>query len=103
MKEFIFKLFNFKVNKDKKPGPNTLSELLQQFDNPPKVKTNEDIIRDYLIKETMAALELEYLRTDPSIAYTGHQYWVDYEGTKFCDFVPCVVRPDVMYCANGKN
>jgi hypothetical protein len=86
-----------------KAGPNTLNELLEQFDKPPKEKTPEDIIRDYTVKETMAALELSYLEDDPSFVYHGNQVWYDHEGNKYFDFVPCVVRPEVTYCCYGKN
>jgi len=84
-------------------GPNTLDELLVQFDQPAKEKTQEDIIRDYTIKETMASLELSYLKEDPSIFFTGNQKWFDHEGNKCFDFVPCALRPEVLYCSYGKN
>jgi 4-aminobutyrate aminotransferase-like enzyme len=84
-------------------GPNTLDELLEQFDKPPKEKTQQDIIRDYQVKETMAALELSYLKDDPSLIYHGNQVWYDHDGNKYFDFVTCVVRPEVHYCCYGKN
>lgn len=84
-------------------GPNTLSELLEQFDLPPKVKTQEDNIRDYQVKETMAALEVDMLKMDPAQAFRGFQQWYDNSGNKFFDWVPCVVRPEVVYCSYGKN
>jgi len=83
-------------------GPNTLDELLKQFDAPPKEKTQNDIIRDYQVKETIAALEVDMLKMDPAKAYKGTQLW--YEGDVKCfDFVPCIVRPEVIYCSYGKN
>lgn len=84
-------------------GPNTLEELLKQFDQPPKEKTKEDIIRDYQVRETLAALEVDMLKMEPSEVYKGSQFWTDNEGKKFFDFVPCVTRPEVIYCSYGKN
>jgi len=103
--ELFSKLITSLVSKQKVlyTGPNTLNELLEQFDTPPKEKTQEDIIRDYTVKETMAALELSYLKDDPSFVYYGNQVWYDHDGNKYFDFVPCVVRPEVHYCCYGKN
>jgi hypothetical protein len=85
-------------------GPNTLNELLEQFKTyNPASKTPEDIVRDYTIKETMASLELSYLKQDPAMLYTGNQVWHDQDGNKYFDFVPCVIRPEVHYCCYGKN
>ena len=84
-------------------GPNTLGELLKQFDEPLKEKTKEEITNTYLAKETMAALELSYLKDDPAFTYRGGQMWYDKDGNKYFDFVPCVVRPEVLYCSYGKN
>jgi len=85
-------------------GPNTLNELFEQFKTyNPAPKTPEDIVRDYTIKETMASLELSYLRQDPAMLYTGNQVWYDQDGNKYFDFVPCVMRPEVHYCCYGKN
>lgn len=101
MFNFIKKLFNKKAAYV--VGPNNLNELLQQFDQPTKQKTQADIIRDYQVKETMVALEVEMLKMDPSLFYRGGQVWLDHEGNKYFDFVPCVMRPEVLYCAYGKN
>lgn len=84
-------------------GPNTFAELLKQFDQPIKEKTQEDIIRDYQIKETMAALEVDMLKMDPTLFYRGIQLWYDNDNKKCFDFVPCSVRPEVIYCSYGKN
>lgn len=89
--------------KVKKQGPNTLEELLTQFNLPKKEKTAEEVIRNYQVFLTMANLELEMLKMSPSLAFMGYQYWIDFEGTKFCDFVPCITRPEVVYCCYGKN
>jgi len=51
----------------------------------------------------MAALEVDMLKMDPSLIYRGGQMWFDHEGNKYFDFVPCVLRPEVLYCAYGKN
>lgn len=83
-------------------GPNNFAELMKQFDVPPKIKTQQEIVRDYQIKETMAALELDMLRMDPSVEYLGTYTWHE-AGKKCFDFVPCVVRPEVVYCSYGKN
>ena len=101
MFNFIKKLFNKKAIYV--VGPNNLNELLKQFDQPTKQKTQADIIRDYQVKETMAALEVDMLKMDPSLVYRGGQMWFDHEGNKYFDFVPCVLRPEVLYCAYGKN
>lgn len=84
-------------------GPNTFQELLKQFDEPKKEKTNEDIIRDYQVREALAGLEVDMLKMEPANVYKGHQYYIDNEGNKFYDWVPCVVRPEVVYCSYGKN
>ena len=86
-----------------KTGPDTLDELLKQFDLPKKEKTSADIIRDYQIKETLAALEVDMLKLEPSIVFRGFQKWFDNQGNTFFDWVPCVVRPETLYCAYGKN
>ena len=103
MFEFLKNFFAGSKYKIYVTGPNTLAELITQFDQPPKEKTKEDIIRDYTIKETMASLELSYLKEDPSIFFTGNQKWFDGEGNKYFDFVPCALRPEVLYCSYGKN
>lgn len=84
-------------------GPNTLDELLQQFDLVLKEKTQQDVIKDYMIKETMARLELEMLRMDPARGFLGTTRIKHDDGTIYINFVPCIVRPDVVYCAYGKN
>jgi hypothetical protein len=105
--EFFSKIITSLLNKSAKTvvhiGPNTMGELLKQFDEPPKQKTPEDIVRDYQVKETMAALEVDMLKMDPSLLYRGTQMWFDGDGNKYFDFVPCVLRPEVLYCAYGKN
>jgi hypothetical protein len=84
-------------------GPNTLGELISQFDLPPKEKTQEDVIRDYQVKETMAALEVDMLKMEPTFFYRGFQVWYDVDGNKYFDWIPCASRPEVIYCSYGKN
>jgi len=84
-------------------GPNTFEELLKQFDLPPKEKTQSDIIRDYQVFITMANLEMEMLKLEPSKGFRGVQVFLDNAGNKFVDWVPCVIRPEVVYCSYGKN
>lgn len=91
------------VCKSANAGPNTLAELLQQFDAPQKQKTSADAIRDFQMKEAMAHLELSYLQGDPTIAYQGNHRWFDAEGNKYFDFVPCMIRPEVLYCNYSRS
>ena len=98
--EYIKSFFTIKTTN---VGPNTLEELLQQFNSPPKEKTKEEIMNTYLAKETMAALEISFLKSDPALTFRGGQMWYDKDGNKYFDFVPCVVRPEVLYCSYGKS
>lgn len=99
---FILSLFAYKQPKYV-TGPNTLAELLTQFDQPPKEKTTSEIIRDFQVKETITALEVDMLKMEPSLKFNGHQCWFNSEGSKFYDWVPCSLRPDILYCCYGKN
>ena len=51
----------------------------------------------------MASLEVEMLRMDPPKVFKGQQLWKDVYGNKFYDWVPCIVRPEIIYCSYGKN
>lgn len=85
-------------------GPNTLGELLQQFALPAAPPpAAEVVVTTYQIKQTIAAVELDILKMDPALEYRGCQKWHDQSGNKYFDFVPCVVRPEVVYCSYGKN
>jgi hypothetical protein len=85
-------------------GPNNLAELLKQFNQPiKKEKNNKDVIKDYTIKETMAKLEVDMLTMEPTSYYRGFQSWYDNKGNKFLDWIPCAIRPEVIYCSYGKN
>lgn len=102
MLSFFKNLFTSNTKNVYSVGPNTFAELLQQFDQPSKVKTQEEINKDYLIKEAMANLEVEMLRLEPSIFYKGQQIWKNGE-KMFYDWVYCSIRPEVLYCSYGKN
>ena len=54
-----------------------------------------EMAKDYIAFLTMAELELSYLRSDPALMFRGTHY--DTFG------IPCVVRPEVIYCCLGKN
>ena len=102
----LFRYFSSEVlvkKKEKAVGPNTLEELLEQFNLPKKEKTKEELIRNYQVFLTMASLELEMLKMGPSIKFYAHN-WVEYEGGKaYYDWTPCIIRPEVIYCCYGKN
>jgi len=84
-------------------GPNSLEELLTQFDLPKKEKSKEEIIKAYQIFLTMSSLELDMLKMAPPIKFYSHN-WVDYEGGKaYYDWAPCILRPEVLYSCYGKN
>jgi hypothetical protein len=84
-------------------GPNNLEDLLKQFDTPKKEKTPLQIFQDYYYKESMSKLEVEMLKLEPIKVFKGVQLWSELDGTKFFDWVPCSVRPEVIYCCYGKN
>lgn len=84
-------------------GPNTLEELLKQFDLPKKEKSKEDLVRDYQMFLAMSTLEYDMLKMAPPVKFYSHN-WIDYEGGKaYYDWAPCIVRPEVLYCSYGKN
>jgi hypothetical protein len=83
-------------NLNKKDAPkNTLSDIITALGEPPKKKTTLEMANDYIAFLTMAELELSYLRADPALMFRGTHY--DTFG------IPCVVRPEVIYCCLGKN
>ncbi|MFZ4600776.1 MAG: hypothetical protein ACOYNN_19200 [Terrimicrobiaceae bacterium] len=84
-------------------GTNNLEELLKQFDAPPKKNTPEYVVQDYQIKQTIAAIEVDLLKLDPSTSYKGYQVCYNSDGKKFFDWVPCITRPEVIFCSYGKN
>lgn len=60
-------------------------------------------VQDYCVKETMAALELSFLQSDPPLLYRGRYIWHDSFNTKYLTFIPCALRPEVLYCSYGQN
>lgn len=84
-------------------GPNTLKELLTQFDVPKKEKSSDEINQHFCIQVAMYQLELDYLEDQPSKTYIGSQAWNDENGNKNLVRIPCIIRPDVLYCSYGKN
>jgi len=84
-------------------GPNTFAELIKQFDAPPKKPTQDEIIQKYCIQIALYQYELEMLRMEPSRQYLGSRRSENNDGTVDIDFVPCVVRPEVVYCSYAKN
>ena len=115
MLQYLMGIFSKIVNKlkvyqkmfdsTKKPttGPNTLEELLKQFDLPKQEKTSLEVISDYTIKMSMFLFELDYLKNQPAALFRGTQKWVDANGNLYFDWVPVVLRPEVPYCCYYKN
>lgn len=83
-------------------GPNTLDELIKQFDQP-SISYNKDATVSYPIQLGLFALELDFLKSSPAQQFLGSQSWYDENGNKCFDFVPCMVRPEVIYCSYYKN
>jgi hypothetical protein len=87
-------------------GPNTLQELLVQFDAAPKQKTQHQVQQHYLIREKMMLLEIDFLQEGPAQAFMGLSKVLDEEEGQDAyqiRFVPCVVRPEVLFRGFGKN
>jgi hypothetical protein len=91
---FLLKLY-YSAFKQKAPPSNTLNDIIVALGEPPKQKTVLEMANDYIAFLTMAELELSYLRADPALMFRGTHY--DTFG------IPCVVRPEVIYCCLGKN
>ena len=100
----VKKLFGLHPEPLDKPvhGPNSLKELMEQFKQGPKEKTQSEIIRDYCVKETMASLEIDMLKMEPSTMFKGLLKW-EYNNIKCFDWAYCAIRPEVVYCCYGKN
>lgn len=104
--EFLQNLFNFfnkKINTACSDGPNNLAELLKQFDQPSKIKSQLELVNDVYYKEKFAELELDFLKNSPDVAFKGSWRVNNSDGTSDIDFVPCSVRPEILYCCYGKN
>lgn len=84
-------------------GPNNLQELLKQFDEPAKPKTDQQVAMDLFYTEKFAEMELDFLKNSPDVAFQGSWKVNNSDGTIDIDFVPCSVRPEVLYCCHGKN
>lgn len=86
-------------------SPNTFADIIKQLEAPvvKEEKSPLQVFQDVFYKESMSKLEVEMLKMEPHTKYTGYQYWFDSGGNKFCDWVPCMIRPEVEYCCYGKN
>ena len=86
--------------------PVTLQDILQQFEEPPKNASQNEINQKYLILEQMTVFELEQLKMMPSRAYVGMTKILDESEGEFVykiRFVPCIVRPEVLFLGFNKN
>jgi hypothetical protein len=92
---YIIKLYYTFFKQSNKQVTNTLNDIIMALGEPPKKKTVLQMANDYIAFLTMAELELSYLRADPALMFRGTHY--DTFG------IPCVVRPEVIYCCLGKN
>ena len=82
-----------------------MQDILDQFDKPSPQKTQQQIIDHYLILEKMTMLEIEYLMDRPARAFVGMTKLIDETepGTLKVTFVPCIVRPEVLFRGFAKN
>lgn len=104
--QYFYKILKSFLTPYKKPeskGPNSLEELLTQFDQPPKEKTQQEVAMDLFYKEKFTEMELDFLKEAPDTAFHGSWKIINSDGTIDIDFVPCSVRPEVLYCCYGKN
>lgn len=101
----VAQLFSTPVEVKPADGVNTLQDILDQFNQPKKEKTQQQIIDHYLILEKMTMLEIEFLQDSPARAFVGMtRLWDETEkGTLKITFVPCVVRPEVLFRGFGRN
>ena len=94
----------FQKNNIVKTGPNTLEELLQQFHEPVKEKTQDQIINHYLVGQKIMMIELETLQEMPSRGYKGMvRIYDEKKQITFINLVPCIERPETMLRGFGKN
>lgn len=92
--------------KEKKVKNNiSFNNIILQLSEPPvtKVKSPEEIQKHYLIQEALFQLEIDMLRMSPALRFKGIQRWKDNTGNIFFDWVPCVVRPEVLFLGWGKS
>lgn len=106
----IRKIIKFLTSSFKKKEPVessniTLDDILEQLGKPPvqKILSAEEIKKNYLIQEALFQLEVDMLRMGPPRKYNGTQKWKDKDGNIYFDFVPCSVRPEVVYCNTHRN
>lgn len=85
-----------------KNGPNSLEELLTQFDQPIQPKTTEQNIQHYIILQKMIKLEAEYQHSLPEQLYVGI-YKIEDEKRVRIALVPCLTRPGVIYECFNRN
>ena len=85
-----------------KNGPNSLEELLLQFDQPIHPKTKEQNIQHYIILQKMIKLEGEYQHSLPDELYVGIYKVEDAEKVRIA-LVPCLTRPGVLYECFNRN
>lgn len=100
-----FLINSFKKKEQLKSNNVTLEDIIDQLSKPSikKVLTNDEIKKQYLIQEAMYQLELDMLKMSPVRKYNGTQRWKDKDGNIYFDFVPCSVRPEVVYCNTHRN
>ena len=90
-------------------GPNTLEELLQQFDLPPPPalspeESQKDLINKYNVREMLMQYEIDSLSSMPSRGYKGMvRIWNSEDNTVLISLVPCIVRPETMFRGFWKN
>ena len=92
----IISLYHYLFKQCHKHAPqNTLQDIITAMAQPAKDKTVTQIVNDYVAFVTMAELQLSYLASDPALMFHGtHADTVH---------IPCMVRPDVIYCCLGNN
>ena len=110
--EFIAKnlqavwFITFPPRVEEKVEPITLQNILDQFDNIPKQPDQKELQSKYLMHEQMTIFELEQLKMMPSRAYVGMTKILDESEGEFVykiRFVPCIVRPEVLFRGFNKN
>ena len=85
-----------------KQGPNSLEELLNQFDLPSKQKTPQQNIQHHIILQKMIKLEGEYQHGLPEELYQG-VYIVEYPNKVKIVSIPCMIRPGTLYDCFSRN
>lgn len=101
----VARFFSEPVAVKNESGFDTLQDILNQFDQPKKEKTSQQIVDHYLVLEKMTMLEIEFLQDSPARAFVGMtKIWDENEKDVLkITFVPCVVRPEVLYLGFSRN